>query len=1153
MHIRHHLIAGALALAASVSCGLNGGSSAGAGAPPGEPPTREEAPPAPACAPFSETAGPLPNVDPKHLELAFWLEQLSRQYDLDEVLLTPAESAALDASLQVPRDEYHPPRDLLEPFELAEFSAELAQRLTWAREKLGSAEYVTATGAPLAPAELAALGAEVALDRAEPELRVVVDDVQIHCAPLPQGFYSPSLDLRLDRNACSRLRSQEVVRVVAPWPSGMLLVEGAYSFGWLPAGAALSPPLPRALREPFVRGPRVQVQGGDLPVGAAGPLLPIGTTLPAADKRGRRAHVAALAGFVTTDKAHAERLRPTQRELTRRAFLEEAWRFMGSPYGLGDAAGGRDCSRLVRDAFESFGLRLPRHSSWQSKAGSFWIDVAKVAEEQRPLLFDAAAQKGIVLLHFPGHIMVYLGRDERGVPMVLHALGEYVEPCARATGNGAARNTGESETLVRVKNVTVSDLELGRGTSRKALLERITRITVIGKAPGIELAGVAQMRPVAEARIPAARHCRDSAEAALYVMPEVPNRQQPLRVVSVLDADPGPAALTLIDPAGRRVKPAVAQAGGPPFAQIATIDKPRGGRWRAVLADGDRVIACQQFYVRARKPEAKEPDGGPIWEPKYKWHVGNENLYSVFVERLFDYPLSEERVWTNLHSLLRDPERNILFDYRSLSEDGQIELVPDCADLPYALRAYFAWKMRLPFGYRRCTRGRTGKPPRCDEEGAGDNLMSRLELPGKEGLLTPRGDVEAFQLFVKTKLHSAVHSSSGRTLPSDELTDFYPVPLTREALKPGTLFADPYGHLLVLSDWVPQGTDGYGMLIGVDAQPDGTIGQRRFWRGTFIFDPDTTSGGAGFKAFRPRLFQAEPVVVELDPKLLPDLDQEAREEQAEAAAAAIVAAPSVGLGASEPALAWVPPPVTVERIGFYEEVDNRKLARSKSESRLSLQQYRGSADEFYATLEALINPRPLEPKVMLGALMDALREAVMRRVVSVDVGEKWMREHPEEVVEMPEGDGIFLASGPWEDFSTPSRDLRLLIALDTVLGFPESVRAAPQRYGLRGDALTRLGAKIDELETLLQAKLREQTFSYTRSDGSSQQLSLADIAQRAKGLELAYNPNDCVEVRWAAPEGSPELSTCSRRAPPEQRESMERYRPWLETRKRPPR
>jgi hypothetical protein len=431
--------------------------------------------------------------------------------------------------------------------------------------------------------------------------------------------------------------------------------------------------------------------------------------------------------------------------------------------------------------------------------------------------------------------------------------------------------------------------------------------------------------------------------------------------------------------------------------------------------------------------------------------------------------------------------------------------------------------------------------------------MSRLELPGKGGRMLARDDVEAFSLFVKTQLASGVHSSSGRTSPEDERTDYYPVALDRAALSPGTVFADPYGHFLVLAKWVPQGLDGYGMLIGVDAQPDGTIGQRRFWRGTFLFDPDTKSGGAGFKAFRPRTFVDEPASVDLEV----DTETQANAASLEARGAEFDALidllpPAAPADATALRRADQVAPlarVRLQRAGRLEDVGNDELRRSGKYERLSLDQYRGSADDFYARMEALINPRPLEPKTVQRALIDALEEAVVRRVVSVQNGETWAREHPGEVVAMPDGDGIFLAAGPWEDFSTPSRDLRLLIAIDTVRGSSEALRRHPERYALRG---VEPAAAAAQLERELGSSLAQRTFTYVRSDGSEQRLTLADVLARAPALETAYNPNDCVEVRWGAAEGSPEMATCRRRAPDEQRARMAKYRGWFSTRTRPP-
>jgi cell wall-associated NlpC family hydrolase len=1102
-------LAGAVALFGS--CSPSGGASAGADTPsaqdvPADPSAKlssTRSANAPGCAATRETLGPLPKVEPGQLTPDYWFELLGRQFNLDQVLLSPQQIDNLNQALQVPRPDYHSQRDLLQPFDPVELGHEVQERRTWARDKLSSGEYLSAAGAKLPPAALGALDADVNVANAAPELRVALADAQIHCAPLDQSFYTSALDLRLDRNACSMLRAQEPVRVVAAWPNGMQLVQSASSFGWLAPSAPLSAPLPAPLAQAYVHGLTLRVRAPDFAVGhgEGRTVVAPGTLLPVADARQGRVHVATKSGFVTSSREQAALLESTRRPLTRRAVLEEAFRYLGQPYGLGDSNGGRDCSRLLQDVFESFDLQLPRHSSWQAQAGSFWIDIDAVPETERGFLFDAAAQRGIVLLAFPGHIMLYLGRNARGEPMVLHALGEYVEPCAGG---------GQGETLVRVKNISVSNLELGRGTSRKALIERITRVTVIGGAPGLELAGVAQQRPAPEARIPADRACHDSEQAALYALPEQPNHEQPLRVLSAVSYDPGPATLTLIDPDGQRIQPPVVRLGGPPYSLVATIEHPKRGRWKAVLADGNDVKACQRIAVGPRRPRPAEPSAGPIWLPKYKWNVANENLYALFVERLFDYPLEDDRTWSSLHPLLRDAERNLLFDYRGQQEDGEITFAPDCADLPYVLRSYFAWKMRLPFGFKHCSRGREGKPPSCDLPGAGDNLMSRLELPGKSGLNQPHADVEAFQLFVNHFLRRAVHSSSGRTLPEDELGDLYPVPLTRQALKPGTVFADPYGHMLVLADWVPQPLTGSGILIGADAQPDGTVGQRRFWRGTFLFDPDTSSGGAGFKAFRPRLAQEQPVSVEI---------------QAEGQ------------------------PVTVERVGSLQDVDNAELKKTRRYTPLSLQQYKGSADDFYDSVEGLINPRPLEPKTFLLALLDAFAESVLRRVTSIDNAEKWRVEHPDDVVAMPDGDSIFLANGPWEDFSTPSRDLRLLISIDTVVGFSKRVRAAPQRFGLAPAAVD---LKLKELEQLLQSELAKRSFSYTRSDGSAQKLSLQQVVERSSALELAYNPNDCAEVRWGAPPGSDEAATCHRHTPPDQAAKMASYRHWFATRKRPP-
>ena len=92
-----------------------------------------------------------------------------------------------------------------------------------------------------------------------------------------------------------------------------------------------------------------------------------------------------------------------------------------------------------------------------------------------------------------------------------------------------------------------------------------------------------------------------------------------------------------------------------------------------------------------------------------------------------------------------------------------------------------------------------------------------------------------------------------------------------------------------------------------------------------------------------------------------------------------------------------------------------------------------------------------------------------------------------------------------------------------------------------------------ELQNVLASELAARKFSYPRSDGSPGTLALKDVLDRAADLEMAYNPNDCVELRWGAPARTEEASTCRRYAPSAQRAKMTKYRAWFSERRRPPR
>ena len=1013
-----------------------------------------------------------PGTRAEHETLTYWLEQLGRSHDLDEVLLDVSGVARHNAAIATPKLGY---TDLLTPVDEVDLRKKVTERLDWMRAQVAEGKYRDADGSEVS------VSARSALDEPEyrirPSLHVALENLAVRCGPRLAGYFKLPVDLSFDRNNCSTIHPQEPVQVVANWPGGLKLVRSRYTMGWVTDKARLSPEIPEKAREAWVRGEKLRATAAATlrPTGQVAVEVEAGTLLPRASDGS--VWVAAPDGIELASAPDGAV--STSRPVTRRALLETAFSYLGTPYGWGGQDGGRDCSRFLLDSFASFGLELPRFSGDQAQAGTFSLDVEGVkSDEDRLLLIDSAARRGAVLLFFPGHIMLYLGRDADGQPMAIHSFAEYLVPCE-----------GEGETTFTTDRVSVTNLELGRGSSRRSFVERITRVVVIGQVPGPELEGIATLRPAAP--VPRDSACQANGwgeDTTVYLSPQIPNEGQPLRIIVTSYRDRGPAELVVWGPDGEAIRPDLRTFGGPPHSWVATIPAPVGGTWRASFGDGDSVWACNAFTVRERgsayrtckKGDENGEGAGPVWRAARSWGPRTESLYSAFVESLFDYPPDDDRTWTNLHDLLRDPKRNLLHNHLGRNEDDRLRLVPDCADLPFFLRTYFAWKMDLPIAFRKCNRGRAGVPPGC-----GAPESQKMACEGDN-------DIRGFENFIRRQVGGSVHSGSGRTSPYDDATDYYPVPLTREALRPGTVYADPYGHIMVVVRWVPQGANSYGVLLAADAQPDGTIGRRRFWEGTFLFTPETTDVGAGFKAFRPvRNASADRVI----------------------------------------------------------QLDNASLKTTDKFVRFSDEQYRGTKDDFYDQMAALINPRPLDPVAMQTTLVEAFDESVRRRLVSVNNAIEY-KANRRGVIAMPEGYDVFETSGAWEDFSTPSRDMRLLIALDTVVQFPDRVGRAPARYGI-GDA-SQVAARVEALRAHMRTELAKRSIDYVGSDGTKRTLTLAQIVDRAAAFEMAYNPNDCVEVRWGETDGAA-MAACKERAPQVQQARMAKYRPWFTERTRPSR
>ena len=223
--------------------------------------------------------------------------------------------------------------------------------------------------------------------------------------------------------------------------------------------------------------------------------------------------------------------------------------------------------------------------------------------------------------------------------------------------------------------------------------------------------------------------CGDTSDVAVLSSPLTPWKGAPLRVLFASEKQLE-GELSLIAPDGKIAAQSRERHGGPPDFWFVEVASPAVGMWHAQLArDGATECSSITREIAVRRAQSPPPHAtrGSVWPLRETWNCKTENLYSAWIEKLFDAPLDAELSWPALHEVLRDPSRNVLFDHLGLREDEKsLILQPDCADLPYFLRAYFAFKMGLPFGYAKCTRGAGGQPPKCPH---GGTFKTRNLLP----------------------------------------------------------------------------------------------------------------------------------------------------------------------------------------------------------------------------------------------------------------------------------------------------------------------------------------------------------------------------------------------------------------------------------------
>ena len=177
--------------------------------------------------------------------------------------------------------------------------------------------------------------------------------------------------------------------------------------------------------------------------------------------RGPEGNLVLKPGYVLTTDAALQPL-----SYTPRTIITQAYKLLNAPYGWGGMYGEQDCSRFLQEVFATIGIKLPRNSSAQSKAGQLIAEFSgQTAPEKKLSSFDPAAA-GTLLAYMPGHIILYLGSDG-GRPYAIHAVWAYREP------------VGQEDRIRILNRVVVSSLDLGQGSKKGSLLKRLTRLVAV--------------------------------------------------------------------------------------------------------------------------------------------------------------------------------------------------------------------------------------------------------------------------------------------------------------------------------------------------------------------------------------------------------------------------------------------------------------------------------------------------------------------------------------------------------------------------------------------------------------------------------------------------------------------------------------------------
>lgn len=503
-------------------------------------------------------------------------------------------------------------------------------------------------------------------------------------------------------------------------------------------------------------------------------------------------------------------------------------------------------------------------------------------------------------------------------------------------------------------------------------------------------------------------------------------------------------------------------------ARLAALERTDGGETQGQLprVDGPRSATQPRGRANAEKRPVLPPASGR--NAKWAWRITKET-WSADDERKFESFITKigESDCKTVHECMTSSIANPMYH---TANPPHYQFFADCADLPYFLRAYFAWRNELPFSFSI----RYGSHPRAAGNNSnvlGNQITERYDIvgPGPDARLA----LANVGRFVSSEHFRTPPLYTGK-LP----TDHYPAALTRESIRPGTVIFDPDGHVAVVFKVTEDGRVHY-----IDSHPDNSLTRGIYNREFARAMPEM---GAGFRRFRPQRLQG-----------------------ATRSKDGLLTGGRIVLAANEELRDW-----SIEQ--YYGNQPERPALWSDGKFLID-----GKEHDYYDYLRL----RLAYPGFKYDPI-DEVRQSVRQicrdlqyRVTAVDAAIAAGIAKRPQPARLP--NNIYATTGMWELYSSPSRDARLKTAFQEL---SESFDHFVEMSKKDKQALAYVGKNLrGDMLRVYREESERCSVTYSRSNGMPKVLSYKEVQRRL--FLLSFDPHHCVELRWGADDRD-ELSTC---------------------------